>query len=202
MGMIRKTLSIGTLGLVSFRGKSERLERAETNLGLVVRARDLEHAGRVEAEARAAAAQLQLKLAKREVAAARKQSSRLRKRGKRSRPLAGMGDAMASAVKSAEPAISSGVEAARVLTHDLAAGSQRVRRKTQRGGRRAKLGARPALRSGAESAQQRAHDVAVAGKKLGRKGRKSMKRARATATEQAKHIVESGQAVVSDALDR
>ena len=29
MGMIRKTLSVSTLGLISFRGKKERLERAE-----------------------------------------------------------------------------------------------------------------------------------------------------------------------------
>ena len=32
MGMIRKTMSIGTLGLVSFRSKKERLARAEAAL--------------------------------------------------------------------------------------------------------------------------------------------------------------------------
>jgi type II secretory pathway pseudopilin PulG len=32
MGMIRKTVSIGTLGLVSFRSKQERLDRAEAAL--------------------------------------------------------------------------------------------------------------------------------------------------------------------------
>ena len=54
MGMIRKTLSIGTLGLVSWRSKSERLELAEASLAQVETARDLEAVARTRAEARAA----------------------------------------------------------------------------------------------------------------------------------------------------
>ncbi len=206
MGMIRKTMSIGTLGLVSFRSKSERLARAETTLGEVSQARDLERAGRVEAETKALAAEAQLKLAKHEAAVARKHASKLRKRGtrgkRRPKVLAGLGTAMAAAAKSAEPVISTGVDSARDLTHTLAAGSQQLGRRANRSARRAKKRAKPTLRSGAESAQQAAHDVAVASRKLGRTSRKSLKRAGATATDQAKHLAESAQAAVSETLHR
>lgn len=93
MGMIRKTLSVGTLGLVSFRSKSEKLGRSEAKLGAMSAGLDSEHAAREEAESRATAAETQLKAAKHEAAAARKQASRLRKRSKHSATLAGVSDA-------------------------------------------------------------------------------------------------------------
>ena len=83
MGMIRKTLSIGTLGLVNFRSKKEKLARSEATTAAVAADRDLERAARLDAETRAATAQVQLKLAKREAAVASKQAAKLRKRGKR-----------------------------------------------------------------------------------------------------------------------
>ena len=53
MGVIRKTLSIGTLGAVSFRSKKERLRRAERAQRAAEAALDDEHAARVSAEDRA-----------------------------------------------------------------------------------------------------------------------------------------------------
>ena len=175
MGMIRKTLSIGTLGLVSFRSKKEKLARSQATTAQVAAERDLERAARLDAETRAATAHVQLKLAKREAAVASKQAAKLRKRGKRgkrakrSTPLADVGGALTSAVKSAEPAVRSGVESAQHLAHDAAVAGRKF-------GKRARKQATPVLKSGAESAQQLAH----------------------AAAEQARHLAEAAHAKVTE----
>jgi hypothetical protein len=50
MGMVRKTVSIGTLGLVSFRSKKEKLRRAERSQRDAEARLESEHAARVDAE--------------------------------------------------------------------------------------------------------------------------------------------------------
>ena len=135
MGMIRKTLSIGTLGFVNFRSKKEKLARSQATTAQVAAERDLERAARLDAETRAATAHVQLKLAKREAAAASKEAAKLRKRGKRgkrakrSTPLADVSGALTSAVKSAEPTVRSGVESAQHLAHDAAVAGRKLGRK-------------------------------------------------------------------------
>lgn len=56
MGLIRKTLSISTLGLVSWRSKKERIRRAEKALAEAESDLEREHAAREEADERLAAA--------------------------------------------------------------------------------------------------------------------------------------------------
>ena len=50
MGMVRKTLSIGTLGVVPYRGKKEQLRRAERSQRVTEARLVAEHAARVDAE--------------------------------------------------------------------------------------------------------------------------------------------------------
>jgi hypothetical protein len=57
MGIIRKTLSISTLGIVSFRSKKELLRRAEKDRRAAESELDREQAARVEADRRVAAAE-------------------------------------------------------------------------------------------------------------------------------------------------
>lgn len=63
MGMIRKTLSVTTLGLVSFRSTKEQLQRAERACFGAERALEREHAARVSAESRVTAAERRLERA-------------------------------------------------------------------------------------------------------------------------------------------
>src|SRR5438876_671156 len=81
MGVIRKTLSVGTLGLVSFRSKKERLRRAERSQRDAEAFLEAEHAARVAAEARIAAAEKRVKRASAEAA----QASKRVEQSKRSR---------------------------------------------------------------------------------------------------------------------
>src|SRR4051812_37339343 len=97
MGMMRKTLSIGTLGLVSFRSKNERLERAEQALTEAEAGRDAEHEARSAAEQRAAEAM-------REV--------RRRRRHRRRRDASGLLRTSAEAVEEAGRAVSKAALAA------------------------------------------------------------------------------------------
>jgi hypothetical protein len=64
MGMIRKTMSVGTLGLVSFRSKKEKLRRAERSSRKAETALEAEHAARVSAESRITAAEKRVKHAR------------------------------------------------------------------------------------------------------------------------------------------
>jgi len=63
MGMIRKTLSVSTLGLVSFRSTKEQLQRAERARLGAERALERERAGRLAAETRISAAERRLERA-------------------------------------------------------------------------------------------------------------------------------------------
>jgi hypothetical protein len=55
--MIRKTASVGTLGVVAFRSKKERLRRAELSQWDAEASLEAEHAARVVAESRAGVAE-------------------------------------------------------------------------------------------------------------------------------------------------
>ena len=72
MGVIRKTLSVGTLGLVSFRSKKERLRRAERSQHHAEASLLEEQAARIAAEARITAAEKRVKQASADAAHAAK----------------------------------------------------------------------------------------------------------------------------------
>jgi hypothetical protein len=83
MGLIRKTLSVGTLGIVSFRSKKEKLQRAEQSRHDAETALEREHAARVSAEAISIAAQKRAKRAKAEGAHdERKRARKAKRRGR------------------------------------------------------------------------------------------------------------------------
>ena len=84
MGMVRKTLSIGTLGLVSFRSKKELLARAEASRDDAEAALAREQAAREVAEEQVAAAGKRVKRADKQALkatrAAEKAAAKKRKR--------------------------------------------------------------------------------------------------------------------------
>jgi hypothetical protein len=63
MGLVRKTLSVGTLGLVSFRSKKEKLRRADRARFEAEEALERETNAREAAEVRIAAAEKRVKQA-------------------------------------------------------------------------------------------------------------------------------------------
>jgi hypothetical protein len=64
VGLVRKTLSVATLGSVSFRSKKEKLQRAERSCRDAESALEREHMGRVAAEGRIVAAEKRMKRAR------------------------------------------------------------------------------------------------------------------------------------------
>src|SRR5258708_16545266 len=72
MGLIRKTLSVSTLGVVSFRSKKERLRRAERSQRDAEASLHSEHAARVAAEGRITRAEKRVKQASAEAEPAAK----------------------------------------------------------------------------------------------------------------------------------
>ncbi len=83
MGMIRKTLSVSTLGVVSFRSKKERLARADRALRKAEHELDREHTSRVVAETRISAAEHRLKHATADAERASKRLERSKRNDRR-----------------------------------------------------------------------------------------------------------------------
>src|SRR3954464_5317711 len=83
VGMIRKTLSVSTLGLVSFRSKKERLARADRQRRKAEQELDREHTSRLLAESRIAVAEHRLKRATDEAERASKQLERSKRNDRR-----------------------------------------------------------------------------------------------------------------------
>jgi hypothetical protein len=138
MGVVRKTLSIGTLGVVSFRGKKEKLRRADRSRREAELALEHETGAREAAETRVAAAEKRVKHATAEAA---RTTQRLEKVKRRNRRRAALGDLL----RDTEPAVRSGAEAVRSAGTDAA---KRGRKAGRRAGRRArKAGGKAAARA-------------------------------------------------------
>lgn len=102
MGVIRKTMSVGTLGVVNFRSKKEKLARAQTAL-------DAEHVAREAAEAGFSRAEAELKRLSASEAKAARQLARLRKRSRRVRKA----ESLSSVLSGATPMVKDGMDSAR-----------------------------------------------------------------------------------------
>ena len=113
MGMIRKTMSIGTLGMISFRSKKERLRRAERLQGDAEAALQDEHAARVAAESRIAMAEKRVKQTRAEAAQASKRLAEAKRRNRRARK----GETVGEILAGLEPLVRSGAESARECGH-------------------------------------------------------------------------------------
>lgn len=167
MGIIRKTMSISTLGIVPFRSKKELLRRAEK--GQEAAQADLlrEQAARAESDRRIVAAERRVRVAElialHEAKLADKAAGRGRKRRK--------------ARKAGKRQI------ARELLGDVMAAAQPVEDHAREAGRRGRAVAKQAAKAGqkaAERAQAEAEKAAAAARKEAKKGHK---RARAKLRE-------------------
>lgn len=184
MGLIRKTLSVGTLGIVSFRSKKEKLQRAER--------------GQHEAEA----------------VAQRERTARIEveKKGRRA-ARSDRTERLAALVAAAEPFVRQGLDAALAAGTDAGErgrkSGRRATRKTkkqaQRSLRQAKGGAsdrlaaliaaaEPHVREGLEAARSAGSDAGDRGRKMGRRAAKKSKK-------QAKRSLGQAQAALSDARE-
>lgn len=132
MGLIRKTLSVGTLGRVAFHSKNERLRRAERSQSRAEAELGAEHTARKGAEARITAAEQRLKhaSAKAETAARRLEESKRRNRRH------AKGETMGDVFAGLEPLVRSGVE-----------GGQKVGRRARKAARRSLQRAKDAATS-------------------------------------------------------
>lgn len=130
MGLIRKTASISTLGLISFRSKRERLRRAETAQADAARDLLAEQAARAEADDRVRSAERRAKQAEllalheAKVADRHKRGRRhdRHERGRRARKAAarrarhaeaGLRESLHGAVEAAQPHLEAGLRQAR-----------------------------------------------------------------------------------------
>jgi hypothetical protein len=110
MGLVRKTLSVGTLGVVSFRSKKERLRRAERSWREAEEGLRQEHAARSAAEARISQAEKRMQEARSEAEHAVKklEKARGRSRGRHRR----YAERLTSMLAAAEPVVRTGIEEA------------------------------------------------------------------------------------------
>ncbi len=125
MGVVRKTASIGTLGMINFRSKKEKLRRAQSALNAEHLAREVAESGfaRVETELR--------RLSKSELKAS-KQLARLR----RSRKVR-KADRLSSVLSSAQPVVRDGVETAKTAMGKAAVQGAKHGRRAQKAAKRA-----------------------------------------------------------------
>ncbi|HOT80336.1 MAG TPA: hypothetical protein PKY13_10135 [Microthrixaceae bacterium] len=105
MGMIRKTMSIGTLGLVSWRSKAEKLEIAEYVLAQAQSRTEAEHAARLGAEARADLATAALARSEKRTRRQRRREETKTLLAKSSEAVEEIGHAVAHSAKAAEPKV-------------------------------------------------------------------------------------------------
>jgi hypothetical protein len=127
MGVVRKTLSIGTLGLVSFRSKKEKLRRAERARADAELALEDEHNARETAEIRIAAAEKRLKQATSEASRTAHQLEKVKRqrKGRRSKALSGL-------LATAEPIVRSGVDTAKSASTDAAKRGRKAGRRARK----------------------------------------------------------------------
>lgn len=134
MGVIRKTASIGTLGMVNFRSKKEKLARATRSERAALAERDAEHLAREVVESSFEKVEHELRRLSDAEAKAARQLSRLRRRSRRVRKA----ERLNSVLATAEPKVRDGMEAAR--KH-----GRRARKAATRAGHEVRKGAEKAV---------------------------------------------------------
>ena len=146
MGVIRKTVSIGTLGIVNFRSKKEKLRRAEKAMGEAMKARDAEHLARSVAESGFSKVEAELRRLTDAEMKASKQLARLRKRSRRVRKA----ERLSGLLSSATPTMQDRVGSAKSTMQDVAKQSRKHGRKARKAASAAATRASHDLRVGAE----------------------------------------------------
>lgn len=158
MGIIRKTVSIGTLGIVPFRSKRELRRRAERDRQAATVELDRLQMARAVVDQRLTAAERRLheaeKAAQRQTATAaagKRPSRRARRRAKHSSPDRSARDVLVDLVAAAQPVAQDQAKAvgrrARKATAKAQAAAERAQREARQKGRRARARAREAQRA-------------------------------------------------------
>lgn len=151
MGLIRKTVSISTLGIVPFRSKKERLRRAESAYRKATDELETEQQARVEADRRVSAAEKRARLAEltaiHEARAAAK--AKRRARGRKAKRAASVEQRLAALVESAQPAVMATAEQAGRRGRSAA---KRASKASRRAAARARHEAEPRVRAAAAAA--------------------------------------------------
>jgi hypothetical protein len=159
MGVIRKTASISTLGLINFRSKKEKLERAEKAMAEAMAARDAEHLARSVAERSFTKVESELRRLSDSEAKAARQLARLRKRSRRVRKA----ERLSGILSGATPMMKDSVSSARSSMHDAAVKGRKHGRKARKAARNAAQRATHDIRAGAEKVLGEARAVLAEG---------------------------------------
>jgi hypothetical protein len=155
MGLIRKTMSVGTFGVVSFRSKKERLRRAERSQHNAETSLHDEHAARMAAEERVSGSKKREKRASAQAAHAAKRLERSKHRNRRHHKNETVGDVLAAV----EPIVHSGIDNLRGASTETAERSRRAGRRTRKAAARSMRRAKENAAPHAASVAARAADV-------------------------------------------
>jgi hypothetical protein len=151
MGLIRKTASISTLGLVSFRSKKERLRRAEAAFRKAADELEHEQQARSEADRRVTVAERRARQAElaalHEAKAAAK--ARGRARGRRARRAAAVEHRLGAMVEAAQPVVTAKAEE---VGRRGRAAARRAGKVSRRAAARARHQAEPKVKAAAAAA--------------------------------------------------
>ena len=201
MGIIRKTLSIGTLGTINFRSKKEKLRRAERSLRDAEGTLLQEVSARETAELRVRDAERRMDKANAEALRATEKLSKRqeKKRFKKSQKLTGAEKIM-GAIAMAEPLVAKGMEVARnAVASDTA-------KHVQARGRKARKQAKKAAKELQEEATKTAVRLRKEGTSLASDLRddaeKRMHKAKRKAKREAKTAKRSALEVADSAIKR
>ncbi len=154
MGLIRKTLSVGTLGIVSFRSKKERLRRAERSQHDAQTSLQDEHAARLAAEDRVSGSEKRAKRASAQAAHAAKRLERSKHRNRRHK-----NETTRDVLAAVEPMVRTGIDNVRSASAETAERSRRARRRTRKAATRTLRRAKKTAAPHAASVAARAADV-------------------------------------------
>jgi hypothetical protein len=161
MGIIRKTVSVGTLGIVPFRSKRELLKRAEKDRKAAEAELQREHVARAEADRRIAEAERRMQKAEltalHEAKAAAKAKGR-RKRGRKGRAARGR-DMIEDMVAAARPMVEEQAKHAGRRAKKAAERSRKAAETAQREAAKAAAAAQRGAAKGGRRARKRLRDV-------------------------------------------
>jgi hypothetical protein len=152
MGFARKTMSVGTLGLVSFRSKKERLSRADRARFEAQEALAWETRARESAEIRILAAEKRVEEATANAARTERELKKVKRRKQRAAGIAGL-------MAGAEPTVRSGVESARHAGSDAAKRGRKAGRRARKAAKRATVATKEAVAPQAEKVATKISDA-------------------------------------------
>lgn len=158
MGLIRKSASIGTLGIVSYRSKKEKLRRAERAHRDAEQALVDERVARENAEARISSAEKRVKHALSEAAGAAKQLERSKRRRQRKRGRSAS-ESLSALLAAAEPTVRDTVDSVRTVSSDAADRGRRVGRKARKAAQRSARDAKKSARKAAGQASEKLENL-------------------------------------------